>query len=431
MKTTLILPTLPTFILLLIFIPCVAFSQYNGTGSVTRGLATTASTNLYPCSGGRTTNVGTIVSTDSKVWTVPAMVNFTNASFPFASVLHNPCTGATYANQAAALAALDGTDVMTIDPSGELITAYIFADNYFEMYINGVAVGKDDVPFTQFNSNIVRFRVHRPFTIAMLLVDWEEHLGVGCEANNGVQYHMGDGGMVAVFQDSLNNVVAVTGPDWKAQTFYTSPILDLSCTTENGSKRLSNNCSTQGSNNGNEYYALHWDRPESWMSPLFDDSIFPQASTYSNSVVGVDNKPAYTNFTNIFDNPSRDAAFIWSTNLVLDNEVIVRYTVPGVTGLPGRSDNQDLERKDNVVNIFPNPTSNNIHISIDPVIESANVHSISICNMLGESIFEADYNVNCIPLSNLPRGMYILQIQFRRTLLSSNFFQERMLLTLE
>ncbi len=51
-------------------------------------------------------------------------------------------------------------------------TGYLFADNYFELYVNGVVVGKDRVPFTEINSSIVPFRVLRPFTFAGKLVDW-------------------------------------------------------------------------------------------------------------------------------------------------------------------------------------------------------------------------------------------------------------------
>ena len=40
--------------------------------------------------------------------------------------------------------------------------------------------------------------------------------------------------------------------------------------------------------------------------------------------LGVDNKPAYTNFLDIWDDPEFDPVFIWSDNLVLDNLVLVR-----------------------------------------------------------------------------------------------------------
>jgi len=300
---------------------------YEGTASVSQGPATIVTENIYECNRGRKGPIGTSVAMDGSSWVVPALVNFTDDTFPFASDLFNPCTKIVFNTASEALASLDGTDVVEIDTEGEIITAYIFADNYFEMYINGVPVGKDNVPFTQFNSNIVRFKVTKPFTIAMKLVDWEENSGLGSESNRGKAYHPGDGGMVGVFKDANDEIIATTNSNWKAQTFYTAPIKDLSCVTEEGARRLSKNCNTIDSEDGTSYYALHWKTPTEWQSQNFDDQEWPYASEYTNAKIGVDNKPAYTNFTDIFDNSSADAQFIWSTNVILDNEVLVRYTV--------------------------------------------------------------------------------------------------------
>jgi len=390
--------------LFLLCLPIYVNAQYTGTAAVTQGLATKTLSNLYPCANGRVTDVGAIVASNSSIWTVPAIVNFTNNSFPFASNLYNSCTGNLYANDIAALAALNGSDIINIDSSGEVITAFVFADNYFEMYINGVAVGKDNVPFTQFNSNIVRFRVKRPFTIAMLLVDWEELLGVGCENSNGFQYHMGDGGMVAVFKDSLNNIIAKTGNDWRAQTFYTAPIIDLTCPTENGSQRISTNCSTQDANNGTNYYGLHWNRPTNWMDASFNDSVFPIATTYSNTTVGINNKPAYTNFTNIFDDPSNDAQFIWSSNIILDNEVIVRYKVSLSTGI------LEMNHINKGIHIYPNPAKNDFQIALDNSINSNEIKNISIFNLYGDIIFETNKYAERISLNDVASGVYFVKI---------------------
>lgn len=396
----------------LMLMPVLANAQYLGSGAVTKGLATTTTSNLYTCTNGRVTDLGTISATNSSVWTVPAVVNFTNASFPFASNLYNPCTGALFANNAAALAALNGSDIVTVDPNGEIITAYVFTDNYFEMYINGTPVGKDNVPFTQFNSNIVRFRVNRPFTIAMLLVDWEEKLGVGCENNNGFLYHPGDGGLVAVFKDSLNYTIAKTGSDWKAQTFYTAPIMDLTCPSEFGNQRLSNNCSTQDSNDGTSYYGLHWSRPVNWMSETFNDSVFPQASIYTNATVRVDNKPAYTNFANIFDDVANDAQFIWSTNLVLDNEVIVRNTVSSSTGI---FENENMENR---IQLFPNPTKKEFQIAHDNSIKNSQIMLVSVYNSIGEKVFETNKYENKISLPMLPNGVFFVRVSFDHLLIT-------------
>lgn len=299
------------------------------TASISQGKAIIKVANLYECQHkkGRNAPVGEVKSQDDKKWIVPAQVSFTNNDFPFASDLSNPCTGVEYHSADEALKALDGSDIVEVDSDGEVITAYVFADNYFEMYINGVPVGKDTVPFTQFNSNIVRFKVKRPFSIAMKLVDWEENSGLGSESNRGHAYHPGDGGMVAVFTDSYNNIIAKTDEHWKAQTFYTAPIQDLSCVVETGTARLTQDCSTESVDDGSQFYALHWDLPTNWYKKDFDDSQWQNATTFSNDTIGVKNKSAYTNFTEIFDNPANDAQFIWSSNVVLDNEVIVRFTV--------------------------------------------------------------------------------------------------------
>jgi hypothetical protein len=132
---------------------------------------------------------------------------------------------------------------------------------------------------------------------------------------------------VAVFKNASGTTVAVTNNQWKAQTFYTAPIKDLTCPTETGTMRSTSNCDTQGVSNGTAYYGLHWEVPTNWMNEDYDDATWPSATTYTNATIGVDNKQAYTNFTDIFDDASNDADFIWSTNVILDNEVIVRYTV--------------------------------------------------------------------------------------------------------
>jgi hypothetical protein len=299
--------------------------DYTGSGSVTIGLASTTTENLY-AKGIRIAAVGTITATDNTVWTVPSEVNYTNSAFPIAPDLYNP-DGNKYDNTTAALASFDASKIVDVDADGEIITGYIFADNYFELYVNGVAIGKDAIPFTDFNSHLVKFRVKKPFTIAMKLVDWEERLGLGCETNGGKKYHPGDGGLVAMFKDDAEKVICKTNADWKAQTFYIAPVKDFSCVSENGTSRISQDCSSSDVRNGSGYAALHWKIPADWMNENFDDTAWPKALTYSNSVVGVDNKKAFTNFTNVFDDAANDAEFIWSSNLVLDNEVIVRYTV--------------------------------------------------------------------------------------------------------
>lgn len=388
----------------LIFFKPQLFSQYKGTASVSQGLATDiVVSNLYNCTGGRTAGLANIQSSDGKNWKIPADVNFNNANFPSASDLHNSCIGLNYTTSTQALSKLNGNDIVVIDTLGEIVTGFVFADNYFEMYINGIPVGKDKVPFTQFNSSIVRFKVKRPFTIAMKLVDWEEKLGVGCENNNGFAYHSGDGGMVAVFTDENKNIIATTNQNWKAQTFYVSPIKDLTCPTESGKQRLSVNCNISDANDGTKYYALHWEIPTGWQNVDFVDSVWPNAAEYTNSEIGVDNKPAYMNFTDIFDNQNNDAQFIWTSNVILDNVVLTRFTVPSLT---------NQKKESSLLKNWtpkPNPVCDQLDLNLGELKLYYPQITLYDCNLL--KIKEVDCNSDYLSFEKYSSGVYFVKLQ--------------------
>ncbi len=292
--------------------------EYVGTGSITQGAAKTLEKNIFQCENGRSrvAGIGEITDAQGKVWTVPADNNF--ASGPKAVDLYEECSGIT--PKSIAEVDQDSVPVVIVDPEGEEVTGYIFADNYFELYINGTLIGVDSVPFTPFNSSIVKFKVSKPYTIAVKVIDWEENLGLGSESNRGKAYHPGDGGFIASFSDGT-----VTSEAWQAQTFYTSPIYDLSCLKEANGQRLSDGCTTQGTDNGQDAYGVHWQTPSNWMTKEFDSSSWPQATLYTEDEIGVNNKNAYMNFIEKFSGAG--ASFIWSTNVVLDNEVLLRYQV--------------------------------------------------------------------------------------------------------
>lgn len=299
----------------------------SNTGALTTGTGSTTIGDLFPM-GSRVAPVGEVASNDGVVWTVPADVRFDDDLFPVASDLYNIYnTGNTFANSADALANLSTANIVEIDSRGELITGFVFADNYFEMYINGTPVGKDAVPFTEFNSSIVQFRVNVPFTVAMLLVDWEENLGTGTELSAGTAFRPGDGGMVAVFRNESGEIIGKTDTSWKAQSFYIAPLTDPDCATFSGNRRLTTSCSETVSTDLSTVSALHWSLDSNWFDPSFDDSDWPTAVAYSNAEVGVDNKPAYTNFTDLFNSSENEAEFIWTSSLVFDNEVAVRKVV--------------------------------------------------------------------------------------------------------
>lgn len=134
--------------------PVTTVKSYSGTGSITQGIGTTVVSSLYTCSGGRVSAVGNILSSDSKSWILPAENSFSSANkLPD---LFNECNS----KSPSSIAQVDTAKIPTtiIDSDGEIITGFIYGDNYFELYVNGKLVGVDAVPFTPFNSAFVNLK---------------------------------------------------------------------------------------------------------------------------------------------------------------------------------------------------------------------------------------------------------------------------------
>ncbi len=172
----------------------------------------------------RVSGVGEITAEDGTTWTVPAATALQDG--PIAADLFNQCGGI----QLNGPEDIDLASVSIVDAGGnEVFTAYIFADNYFELYVNGTLIALDAVPLTPFNSNVLQFHAERPVTLAIMVVDWEENRGLGSEDNRGSAFHPGDGGFVAVFEDANGETAAITNDAWRAQTFYNAPLNDRAC----------------------------------------------------------------------------------------------------------------------------------------------------------------------------------------------------------
>jgi hypothetical protein len=302
---------------------------------VTQGLATKmVAETLFKCQNPnpkmnyRASPVWEITATDGTVITVPGPTALQNGKVPPNADLYNECTLVLPKNAAGVSTA--NVPVIEVDPDGEVITGYITGDNYWEMYVNGKLVSVDPIPYTPFNSSIVRFKVKRPYTIAIMVVDWEERMGLGMEefpmprSEKTRDWYLGDGGVIAKFSDGT-----ATDSTWKAQSFYIGPLADPKQVVERG--YVHDTPHSPGRTHPNvpnpncreKCYAVHYPIPPDWMSPRYNDQYWPRAWEFTDKEIGVLNYPAYTRYPELF----AGARWIWSQNLVLDNLVIVRKIV--------------------------------------------------------------------------------------------------------
>lgn len=307
---------------LTVLVSAFATAQAQSNRAVSQGRGKTVTASIFECPGGslvRPTGIGTITALDGSNWTVPATVEFPQGRG--APDLYNECAKVTPAKLSEVR--IDDVPIVTIDADGEVITGYLIADNYFELYVNGTLVGVDAIPFTPFNSSIVRFKAKRPITYAVKLVDWEENFGLGTERGRA-PFHPGDGGFIARFSDGTQ-----TDASWTAQSFYISPVASPDDVVESGNvhdtPKLSRTYpeAPDGAACEEKCYAVHYPVPTNWKDKGFDASRWPSAFEFTLAQMGTERLKAYTNFREAFG----DAKVIWSKNLVYDNVVLARKIV--------------------------------------------------------------------------------------------------------
>jgi hypothetical protein len=269
--------------------------------------------------------VGQITATDGTVITMPAVTAFQKGLGPKSVDLFNECTQVT--PQKSADVSTAKVPVIEVDRDGDVITGFIVADNYYEMYVNGTLVSVDNTPYTPFNSTIVKFRAKRPYTLAFLAVDWDAHLGQGMEVfpntPAGKDWYPGDAGLIARFSDGT-----VTDSNWKAQSFYIAPLNSPDEVVQRGNLHDTTALGrvhpvARKPDCQEKCYAVHYPIPSGWQSPTFNDSTWPRAYEYTDTDIGTTALPAYSRYPELFSG----ARWIWSVNLVFDNVVIARRTV--------------------------------------------------------------------------------------------------------
>jgi hypothetical protein len=192
----------------------------------------------------------------------------------------------------------------------ETYNADVWADNWFEMRIDGVQVAEDSVPITterSFNSESFTFEAERPFTIGLVAKDFKEN-DTGLEYIGTGRQQMGDGGVILQIMDASDETVAVSDATWQCLVIHSAP-LDKSCESEANPVAGEGACGFDAS-----------DAPVGWDLAGFDASDWPQADVFSESEVGP--KMGYDEV-----NWSEKAELIWGPDLEQSNTVLCRLTV--------------------------------------------------------------------------------------------------------
>lgn len=192
----------------------------------------------------------------------------------------------------------------------EPFSADVWADNWFEMRINGVQVAEDSVPITterSFNAESFVFQADRPFVIGLVAKDFKEN-DTGLEYIGSRRQQMGDGGVILQVKDASGDIVAVSNADWKCLVIHTAP-LDKSC------EGLRNPVAGTGACG----FAAE-DAPDGWDLAGFDASEWPHADVFTAREVSP--KGGYDGI-----DWSGAAQLIWGPDLEQSNTVLCRLRV--------------------------------------------------------------------------------------------------------
>ncbi len=186
--------------------------------------------------------------------------------------------------------------------------AEVWADNWFSMYVNGKKVGEDSTPFLterSFNSEVISFKASYPLTIGIMARDYVENAS-GLEYIGKPNQQIGDGGVIAQIREmSSGAVVGTTNRSWKVFVTNKAP--------------LNPDC-VKSRNPISECKVSMTKAPTSWYSTTFKDATWKSATEFSKEAVGV--KDGYFAF-----NWSPLAALVWSSDLKIDNTILLRGKV--------------------------------------------------------------------------------------------------------
>jgi hypothetical protein len=252
----------------------------------------------------------------------------------------------------------------TANPSSsnsKTLTALIYADNYFEFYVNGELTKKDPIAFTPHQASRFEYTVDLDdadeVTYAIKAKDWADVV-TGYEYMNAVKGlaipAIGGGGLRVLLGDGT-----VSSADWKCFTTSFGPT----------DESIEDGCSIQ---DFDSCAITNTTEPDGWQQVGFDDSDWSSATIYSEDEVGWGRTPSYDDDAqacrtltdpttgedkdpsymvmdedDCLDPSAQDwgeSSFIWKEDLDRDNTILCRMVVSmDATGEKGEEDKDDHE----------------------------------------------------------------------------------------
>jgi hypothetical protein len=214
----------------------------------------------------------------------------------------------------------------------------VYCDNTFTMWVNGEEVAKDPVAFTPHQAVRVAFEWDGTSSITYAIQCEDFASESGYEYTGSDRPQLGDGALIAEFNDGLGTVTAANS--WRV---YTATFGPTDASQQNG-------CSAS-----NLSACVVEDRgmPQGWTTVDFDDSGWVLATSYSAEEAGWGRSPEWSstegccNFTSPIDRTGlgcnltmkeeeclvprtefagSTAEFIWAGDLERDNRVLFRHT---------------------------------------------------------------------------------------------------------
>ena len=193
--------------------------------------------------------------------------------------------------------------------SADTLTADVWADNWFALYVGDELIEEDSVPYNterSFNKESFEFDVELPVQLGFVIKDFKEN-DTGLEYIGSPRVQIGDGGFAAQFFDAATNeLLAVSNSDWRCITIHQAP-LNSSC--------------LRSSNPESDCQSQIGEEPEGWKNSRFDDSDWPNAVEHT--AADVRPRRGYEEIS-----WQSDVRLIWTNSLETDNTVLCRFTIP-------------------------------------------------------------------------------------------------------